>query len=99
MRQGDRLTFNSSGQIRVAQGDAPETLATVDGAGSFQGTGRYPVATAPAGALIGRIGNGAAFGIGSQTAITAPATGRLFLGVNDDGFGDNSGAFTVTVGR
>jgi len=99
VRQGDRLTFSSSGQIRVAQGDAPETLATVDGAGSFQGTGRYPVATAPAGALIGRIGNRPAFGIGSQTTITAPAAGRLFLGVNDDGFGDNSGAFTVTISR
>jgi len=99
VRQGDRLTLNSSGQIRLAQGDAPEALASVDGAGSFQGTGRYPVATAPAGALIGRIGNGAAFGIGSQAALTMPANGRLFLGVNDDAFRDNSGAFTVTIGR
>ncbi len=99
VRAGDRLTFNSSGQIRVAQGDAPETLATVDGAGSFQGPhGRYPVADAPVGALIGRIGN-RAFGIGSQTMLTMPASGRLFLGVNDDGFGDNSGAFSVSIGR
>jgi hypothetical protein len=99
VRAGDRLTFSSSGQIRVAQGDAPETLASVDGAGSFQSTGRYPVATAPAGALIGRIGNAAPFGIGSQTSLTMPASGRLFLGVNDDNFGDNSGSFTVTIGR
>ncbi len=26
-----------------------------------------------------------------------PAAGELFLGVNDDGFGDNRGYFTVTV--
>lgn len=100
VRAGDRLTFSSSGQIRIAGGDAPETLATVDGTASFQGAhGRYPDPNAPVGALIGRIGNSAAFGIGSQTAITMPASGRLFLGVNDDVYTDNSGAFTVTIGR
>jgi len=100
VRQGDRLTFSSSGQIRVAAGSAPEAVATVDGAGAFQGAhGGYPVPSAPVGALIGRIGNSAAFGIGSQGVITAPASGRLYLGVNDDVFTDNSGAFSVVVGR
>jgi hypothetical protein len=99
VRQGDRLTFSSSGQIRVTDGTAPEAVATVDGAGALQAHGSYPVASAPAGALIGRIGNSAAFGIGSQTVLTMPASGRLFLGVNDDHFEDNSGAFTVAIGR
>ena len=50
-----------------------------------------------AGALIGRIGNGAPFAIGNQTSIVAPASGVLFLGVNDDGFADNQGNFQVIV--
>ena len=33
--------------------------------------------------------------IGSATSIVAPAAGVLFLGVNDDGFGDNRGNYQV----
>ena len=47
--------------------------------------------------MIGRIGNGAPFGIGNQTVVPMPATGELFLGVNDDEVGDNSGGFVVDV--
>ena len=36
--------------------------------------------------------------IGDQTRITAPVSGRLYLGVNDDHLPDNRGEFTVTVG-
>ena len=56
-----------------------------------------PLPSALAGALIGRIGNGAPFGIGNQTLVPMPATGELFLGVNDDEVGDNSGGFVVDV--
>jgi hypothetical protein len=49
-----------------------------------------------AGALIGRIGNGAPFAVGNQT-ITAPASGVLFLGVNDDQHADNKGNFQVVI--
>ena len=45
-----------------------------------------------AGALIGRIGNGAPFAIGNAADRSSPRpAGVLFLGVNDDGFGDNKG--------
>ena len=45
-----------------------------------------------AGALIGKVGNSAPFLIGSNTQpILMPANGRLMLGINDDGFGDNTG--------
>jgi len=50
-----------------------------------------------AGALIGRIGNGAPFPIGTQTAIPMPGAGQLFLGVNDDELSDNQGEFRVEV--
>lgn len=56
------------------------------------------LALAVAGALIGRIGNGAPFAIGDQTAfLPLPADGQLFLAVNDDERGDNQGAFVVTL--
>ena len=50
------------------------------------------------GSLIGRIGeNGAPFSVGSDFASASLAPGRLFLGVNDRGVENNSGAFTATV--
>ena len=59
----------------------------------------YPVRTAAAGALIGRVGNSAPFAIGSRGEVVMPADGLLSLGVNDDRFEDNSGWFTVRVIR
>ena len=66
-------------------------------AGGRRAPDRAPLPSALAGALIGRIGNGAPFGIGNQTLVPMPATGELFLGVNDDEVGDNSGGFVVDV--
>jgi hypothetical protein len=48
--------------------------------------------------LIGRIGdNGAPFAVGSDFASTNLAPGRLFLGINDQGVDNNSGAFSAVV--
>ena len=59
---------------------------------------KYPLPVMQAGALIGRVGTGQPFPIGSQqTPIQMPSDGTLQLGINDDYFGDNSGAFTVTI--
>lgn len=101
VNKGDRVSFHASGQIRVAAGNAPETLASPDGSATYQGSrANYPVPTMAAGALIGSVGGGAPFPIGSNTQpITMPAAGRLYLGINDDGLGDNSGSFTVTITR
>jgi hypothetical protein len=41
-------------------------------------------------------GNGPGF-VGTSYDQTAPSSGRLFLGFNDDYFGDNSGSFPVLV--
>jgi hypothetical protein len=46
--------------------------------------------------LIARIGNGAPFEIGDSTSVTATA-GRLYLGVNDSNFLDNSGGWLVNI--
>jgi hypothetical protein len=97
VRRGQVLTFSSSGEIHLS-GDAND-VASVDGARSGRVAPSAPLPRSPAGALIGRIGTGQPFGIGSQQRITAPATGQLFLGVNDDGFNDNQGSFQVTISR
>jgi len=53
---------------------------------------------APAGALIGRIGTGTPFPIGTNTQpIQMPNSGRLMLGINDDHVDDNSGNYSVAV--
>jgi hypothetical protein len=48
--------------------------------------------------LIGRIGEaGAPFQVGSQLQSKADTEGRLFLGINDSGVGNNAGEFTATI--
>ena len=53
---------------------------------------------AAAGTLIGRVNSGKPFSIGATTnALQIPATGTLFLGINDDHVPDNSGNYVVKV--
>jgi len=48
--------------------------------------------------LIGRIGEtGTPFQVGSQLLKDAGTGGRLFLGINDSGVGNNAGEFTATI--
>lgn len=48
--------------------------------------------------LLGRVGEtGASFHLGGQATLTVPAAGRLYLGINDVGVDNNSGAYTATV--
>ena len=63
---------------------------------------RRPIPARPAGALIGRIGtsSGDIFFIGGDRgAFRVRTAGRLYLGVNDHYFVDNSGSFEVRVSR
>lgn len=47
--------------------------------------------------LIGKIGNGQPFFVGKSVTFSAPAGGRLYLGVNDVGVNNNAGAFTAEI--
>jgi len=61
---------------------------------------RYPTNVLPEAdhnALIGRIGARDPFLVGSSTEFAARGDGRLWLGVNDAGVDNNSGAFTAHV--
>jgi hypothetical protein len=96
VRKGQRLNFTTTGEIQLS--DDANDIATADGAKSARYAANAPMKQVLAGALLGRIGpNGAPFAIGNQTSIVAPANGVLFLGVNDDGLGDNRGNFQVIV--
>lgn len=94
--QGDRIQIKSSGQISLRPND-PKDVAIPAGSLLQRYAPNSPLPRAFAGALIGRIDNGQPFGIGNQTSIVAPASGLLYLGINDDVVNDNSGQFTVTV--
>ena len=97
VRRGDRLSFSATGQINYAPG--AENMAGPDGSEKLRGA-QFPVAAMPVGGLIGRVGNGAPFPIGSNAQpINMPANGTLMLGVNDDNYGDNSGFFSVVISR
>lgn len=96
VRAGDMITIHADGTIQLS--DNPSDIADPGGARNNRRAPNAPIASAPAGALIARIGDSSPILIGSNgTIASAPATGRLFLGVNDDHFPDNGGEFRVTV--
>jgi hypothetical protein len=96
VNQGDKVVFQASGEITY--GRSPGQTATPDGGADHRA--QYPAPSLPVGALIGRVGNGAPFGIGTQTQpLPMPASGRLMLGVNDNELADNAGAYTVVVSK
>jgi hypothetical protein len=95
--KGARIAFSTTGQVAIRQNSTD--MIGPDGSGTENRAGA-PVPAAAVGALIGRVGSGTPFPIGSNSQpITMPANGRLYLGVNDAGASDNSGAFVVTIVR
>jgi hypothetical protein len=101
LRAGDSVTITATGNITAGRRAG---VVSADGGrvgvGSIIGT--YPVPQAGVGALIGYIRqtNGQptqAFLVGSQNTFNSPVDGRLFLLVNDDNYGDNSGQFDVRI--
>jgi hypothetical protein len=93
VQAGQLVNFSATGKVNLG-GDVAVPAGST--------SGRRPTAAAPipstlGGALLGRVGNGQAFGIGNQTSISMPDSGQLFLGINDDDLGDNSGEYRVVV--
>jgi len=93
--QGEPINLVTTGEVQLSTD--PNDIATPAGAKSGRYAPRSPHPPSLAGALIGRVGNGPAFGIGDQRSILAPATGLLYLTVNDGDRNDNSGEFGVTI--
>lgn len=100
LRRGDRVMINATGSVI-----ANSRVGSVSAEGrseSFSLRRNYPVSDVGGGALVGYIQmrNGQRtrpFYIGSQNTFTAPVDGRLYLFINDDNYGDNSGSFSVRL--
>jgi hypothetical protein len=95
VRRGQTLTFNATGQVQLSAN--ADDIATPTGSKSGRLAPRSALPRTYAGALIGRIGNSTPFPIGDNATFQAPASGQLFLAVNDDSFGDNQGSYQVTI--
>ncbi len=94
--KGQQVSFSSSGEVQLSTDG--NDVATTAGSKIGRRLSNGPLPGQLAGALIGRVGNGRAFGIGNQAGpLSMPDSGLLYLGVNDDNAGDNQGAFAVTV--
>lgn len=103
LRAGDQVTISATGNVTAGQrAGVVSPDGGRPGAAAIFGASTRPVPTAGVGALVGllRFPSGQAgqpFLVGSQLTFTAQADGRLFLLVNDDNYGDNSGSFSVTI--
>jgi hypothetical protein len=95
VREGQQVSFNARGEIQLSA----DTTDRANPSGSLKHRrGVGPLPGELAGALIARVGPMAPFGIGiSAQNVRMPASGRLFLGINDDEVSDNQGGFRVDV--
>jgi len=101
---GDMITITASGTLDWYTGGCPvagtcNTTPSGDPYSSCQGLSGFPAPGLACWSLIGKIGqNGTPFQVGtSLTNFTAPASGELFLGVNDNYLPDNTGSWIAKV--
>jgi serine/threonine-protein kinase len=103
----DSTSITATGTIQIAA-DAPRVrnqqpggfLPNCDSPRKFFGhpKGTVPGPNLSCWSLLARVGpHGPLMEIGMKGEIPAGAAGRLYLGVNDDDFSDNSGSWTATV--
>lgn len=95
VRKGEFISFNTSGEVQLSSNPSDRARA----AGSSRTAPGSQLPNVSAGALIGRVGNSQAFGIGDQASAPMPFDGILYLAVNDDERADNSGQFVVSMTR
>ena len=94
VRAGQTVYFSAQGRVRWG----PRRQDGPQGEDDSPRNPARPIASRPAAALIGRIGDEAPFFIGAdQEGIRVRSGGRLHLGVNDDVLSDNTGEFRVTI--
>ena len=90
---GQTITVNADGRIRLAR----DTQDFVTAAGASGRVGDATMPNAPIGGLVARFENSAPVFIGQSRTIRVPRSGRLYLGVNDSYWEDNTGVFNATV--
>jgi Ca2+-binding EF-hand superfamily protein len=95
VQAGDTIMFESSGRVQLSANG--NDIALPGGNSSNRRAADAPLSRAPAGALIARIGNQGINMVGDRRSVRANASGRLYLGVNDDHLADNSGEYRVMI--
>lgn len=90
---GQTVTITADGRIRIAR----DTLDFITAAGASSRIPDAIMPSAPLGGLVARVGNSAPVFVGQSRTFRAPRAGRLFLGVNDSYWEDNTGQFNATV--
>jgi hypothetical protein len=95
VREGELVRVDSSGTVQLSTD--PADNGDPGGVRSGRRVAAAPLASRPAGALIARVGSSAPIFVGTNPTFRAPATGQLYLGVNDDHLADNRGQFRVKV--
>ena len=99
LNAGDSLAFSATGSVAfVGNAASPDGL----GRGFLDLLAQLPLNSSGRGALLGKIGSSAAarpFLIGSKSQRTAPAAGRLFLGINQMASVRGVGSHHVVIER
>jgi hypothetical protein len=95
---GDEITITANGEVIDDINNHPDRTFTPDGEPDLEGEhSGDPHRDINHAALIGKVGDGEAFFVGSDHAFTAADAGRLHLGINDGRFDDNAGAYDAVV--
>ncbi|MFH1695384.1 MAG: LecA/PA-IL family lectin [Candidatus Micrarchaeota archaeon] len=94
--EGRSVNVSATGSIQYSP--AEYSQATPKGVSDSPPANGWPCNEARGVSLILKIGEqGQCFEIGENKTITAPVEGEIFLGVNDDYLGDNSGEWTAII--
>jgi len=100
VRAGAAIGISAAGDVYVAAAGSTQTPGgnpSCTPAASYPAdSSQFPAPELPCWSLIGRIGNGRPFEVGTSILVTA-TTGRLYLGVNDDSFASNTGIWAVKI--
>jgi hypothetical protein len=95
---GDTIAIAGAGVLRWYTGVCDDCTSTPAGGGCPIDDANFLLPGVRCWSLVAKIGEaGAPFYVGEGITIVAPASGELFIGVNDDNFVDNTGQWTATV--
>ena len=95
--QGQLITISASGMMNWFTGSCDNECISTPAGSSCPYTGFYAQGL-PCWSLIGQIGDGAPFIVGSSLRnFSAPNSGELYLGVNDNNYPDNTGNWTAMI--
>ncbi len=102
LTQGQTIRVSASGTIVFSRSDPRPEGPNGSGVACYQNGNTYAVpfiaGDLPCHSLLGRIGtSGRIFEIGAERQFRAGGSGRLYLGINDNFFPDNSGNWTAEV--